>query len=196
MTCKSKYDLAKRAAEAAAASLGLRVTRADVDAGPYTFMACNNFSISRLSHGRSSSFPAYLTSHGAVSKTLIDLMRPMFNSGVKPETFSKMILELQTKRHVHRNLEYEHELTIKRGAQNFPKGATLELFSSFGDRTKYAGRVPCGGYFGSVYKPDFTQRSHLLSRLDLLPSTECQSGPRHRHSVGTITECGPVARTQ
>ena len=150
-SCAGAYERAKRAAEAEAARLGLQVKRCDINAGNYTFMAWHPDSVSKLSHGRSSSFPAHLTARGGVSILILDMMRPLFNSGVKPETFAKLVLELQTKTHARRHLEYEHGLTVMRSSPNFPPRAALELFSCFGDRSKYAGVVPTGQYFESVY---------------------------------------------
>ena len=150
--CRKKYSDAKRAAELVAAPFGLTLQRSDIDADSYTFMPWHPASLSKLSHGRSSYFEAFLTARGGVSTDIIDQMRPLFNAGVKPATFAKMVLELQTKTHARRAIEYEHILTIMRASPEFPPGAKLELFSTFGDQSKYAGVVPNGSYFQHVHE--------------------------------------------
>ena len=128
------------------------VKRSDIDAGSYTFKPWHPISLAALSHSRGNSFPAYLTARGGVSTKLVDMMRPLFNAGVKPDTFAKMVLEMQTKRHVRANLDYEHCLTLKRADPNFPRTTVLPIFSCFGDAEKYAGLVPTGRYFQSIYE--------------------------------------------
>ena len=140
--CRTKFQTARRLAEA----MDLVVFRSDIDAAAYTFMGWDPKSSVKLTHGRGSAFPAFLTARGGVSNTIVDMMRPLFNAGVKPETFSRMVLELQAKTHTRRHVEYEHGLTIMRAAAEFDPRAVLELFSSFADKTKYAGMAPTGSY--------------------------------------------------
>ena len=90
-------------------------------------------------------------------------MRPLFNFGLKPEQFARVIMELHAKRHCQVNLDYEHDLTRKRGCIDFPAGASLELFSTFADRTRYGGRVPSGSFFGNIYMQHHDVRPTLLS---------------------------------
>ena len=115
-------------------------------------MPWNATSLEALSLGRGGAFPAFLTARGGVSKRIVDLMRPLFNAGVKPESFARLILELQTKAHARRHIEYEHALTTMRASPDFPKSAVLAFFSTFGDQSKYAGVVPNGAYFASIYE--------------------------------------------
>ena len=82
---------------------------------------------------------------------MLDLMRPLLNFGIKPEQFASVILELHAKRHCQANLDYEHELVVKRAQLDFDPNSALELFSAFSDRSKYAGAVPSGQYFGMLY---------------------------------------------
>ena len=124
---------------------------------PVIWFAC------RTLPGRGNDFPAYLTHSGGVSTLIVDLMRPLFNSGVKPETFAKMVLELQTKTHARQHMLYEHLLTLKRASPTFPPNAVLELFSCFGDKSKYGGVVPGGHYFASIYN-EFSDS--IASHLD------------------------------
>ena len=49
--------------------------------------------------GRGDEFPAFLTWKAGVDKELIDLMRPLFDSGIWPQKTSELLLELHSKRH-------------------------------------------------------------------------------------------------
>jgi hypothetical protein len=76
-------------------------------------------------------------------------MRPLFNKGVRPEAFSDMLLELHSKRYFKDYLEREY--LMKRSDSTLtPRLKTL--FSTFGDKSKYAGCVPTGKYIADVYK--------------------------------------------
>jgi hypothetical protein len=50
-TCEERYEAAKQAAHVVANNLGIAFSRADVDAGSYTFMATHPRSVAALSHG-------------------------------------------------------------------------------------------------------------------------------------------------
>ena len=56
--CRRKYAHAREAAEVVAEGMGLTVVRSDIDADPYTFMPWHPVSVTKLSHGRGSAFPA------------------------------------------------------------------------------------------------------------------------------------------
>ena len=59
--------------------------------------------------GRGDHFPAFLTHRGGVKKSIIDLMRPLFNCGVKPNRFANLLKELHAKKHMQHLLDYERE---------------------------------------------------------------------------------------
>lgn len=54
----------------------------------YTFMGWNERSLPLLPRSLSEEFPAFLTHKSGVDKTVIDLMRPLIDSGVRPERIS------------------------------------------------------------------------------------------------------------
>lgn len=80
---------------------------------------------------------------------LIDILRPLSGAGVRPERFSKMVLELHTKRHTKCAIRLEQELRMRRKLDPAAEGEPL---SAFGDKLKYAGCVPNGKYFSDVLK--------------------------------------------
>jgi hypothetical protein len=58
----------------------------------YTFMGYNARICERLLHGLGHFFPAFLTLKGAVNMTIIDLMCPLFNAGVRPKQLADILL--------------------------------------------------------------------------------------------------------
>lgn len=76
-------------------------------------------------------------------------MRPLFNKGIRPASFSATLLELHAKQYFRKYKEREHEITR---ARRFEPNKQANMFSSFGDRTGYAGLVPTGNYLSTIYK--------------------------------------------
>ena len=70
-------------------------------------------------------------------------MRPLFNKGVRPSSFSKAVLELHSKTYFRKYEERKHELTR---ARRFDPAKEADMFSSFGDKNGYAGLVPTGHF--------------------------------------------------
>ena len=107
---------------------------------------------------------AVLISSRGVDKSVIDLMRPLFSLGVRPEQFRDMLLELATKKHAREYLKREHKITRMRRLN--PAYATDSMFSEFGDQSKYCGYVPCSNYFSSVFKSHAqTIRTHMENEV-------------------------------
>ena len=107
-------------------------------------------------YGRGANLKALLTETSGVDESLIDLMRPLLAAGVKPARISRILLECHSKEHTREHLRYEHELT--RCKHEFPQGngssppQQPQMFSSFTDKSFYAGAVPSGNYLGSIFK--------------------------------------------
>jgi len=153
--CKEEALAAKARAAAAATAAGLTVvaggggdeeSQRDV---PYTFMAYDEGSRPLLPYGHGDQFPALLSHRAALDKSAMDMMRPCFDKGLKPASFSNLLLELQTKLYTKEHLESENEVLRKRGTLFAPFG--LQMFSSFGDKDLYCGAVPTGRYLSSAY---------------------------------------------
>ena len=115
----------------------------------YTFMAWNMKLLPLLTDGRGDKFPAFLTWKAGVSKQLIDLMRPLFDCGVRPHKFSGLLLKLHSKKNTRRHLDHERELARNR---RFKPNATSEEFSTFWNKLQYNGSVPTGRYIQHVLK--------------------------------------------
>ena len=121
------------------------------DMPQYTFMGYNPVSVGLLPFGYGDNFPAFLTHRSAVDKSIIDWMRPLYDSGVRPEAFSDILLELHSKEYLRNWKAYEHEVE-RYFLLNSGRDDETVMYSLFSDKTKYDGRVPTGKYLSRVYK--------------------------------------------
>ena len=143
--CTRDADALKKRLEEEAAKGQLQVL---VEKPPAkTFMGWNAASNNLLPYGKGDEFPAFLTWRAAVDKGLIDLMRPLFDFGVRPEQFSNLVLEQHAKEYSRQYLKYERKLE-----EGSFQGKKPQMYSDFADKEKYAGIVPTGNYFALVYK--------------------------------------------
>ena len=155
--CKRDADALKKRIEEDAADGDLEVI---IDTPKTkTFMGWNATSNSLLPYGKGDEFPAFLTWRAAVDKGLIDLMRPLFDFGVRPEQFSKIILEMHAKQYARQYIKYERKIE-----ENNLLGAKPEMYSDFADKEKYADVVPTGNYFSLVYKRYHKSIRQFLSK--------------------------------
>jgi hypothetical protein len=124
------------------------------DESTYTFMGWDARSLWALPYHLGTRFPAFLTHRAGVSKTIIDLMRPLMDKGVRPDALSSTLLELHTKRYFIEQLQYEASLYRDKvkGVNALNRGPPAPRFSSFGNIGGYAGAVPTGSYLAVVYK--------------------------------------------
>ena len=145
-------QLREIAARAAAAHGG---TTEDVhrtnESHPYTFMGYNTRSRELLPDGLGERFPAFLTHRGGVDMSVLDLMRPLFATGVRPDQIAQLLLELATKKYHREYLQREHKIARERRGlnQTYKLGV---LFSEFSDKTKYCGLCPSAKFVSHVYK--------------------------------------------
>ena len=112
-TCKDKKKALTDVVEAVAADAGVEVTVGQVQL-KYTFMAWNHTCMPLYPFGRGDLFPVFLTWKAAISCELIDWLRPLSMSGIKPARFAKIIKELHIKQHARYHLEYEREFMCNR----------------------------------------------------------------------------------
>ena len=114
----------------------------------YTFMGWDRDLLPLLKHGLGDEFPAFFTHRAGLDKQVIDLMRPLFDNQVRPETLSDIMLEMHTKEHTRWHLRYERDLAKNK----FDTGRRREMFSLFADEEKYRGKVPTGSYLLTASK--------------------------------------------
>jgi hypothetical protein len=96
----------------------------------YTFMGYDSRSQIHLPYGYGDEYPAFHTVKGAVDLLIIDLMRPLFNKGVRPAALSDILLELHAKKYTRDYLKREQHLA--RDSRLGMKAKTM--FSSFGNK--------------------------------------------------------------
>ena len=113
----------------------------------FTFRGYNDLSVKRLPRQLGLQFPAVFTHMLAIDKSLIDLMRPLFDGGIRPRRFRNMILELHQKEHARLALLHEYADEGKA----FPTEKEKERFSSFHDKTKYDSFIPGANWFQRCY---------------------------------------------
>jgi len=128
----------------------------------YTFMAHDARSLQLLPHGYGNDFPAVLTWRAGVDKSIVDLLRPLSDKGVRHAAISDILLELHTKAYWRTYEKREHLLALKMESGLHSVG-DFPMFSTFQDPSKYAGAVPTGRYLSSVYKQYARTISHHLA---------------------------------
>ena len=126
----------------------------------YTFMAHDVRSRQLLPHGYGNDFPAFFTHRSGVDLRILDLVRPLCDKGVRPDAISDILLELHTKAYFRAYEKREHLLAEK--IQGLHAQGDFPMFSTFHDRTKYAGAVPTGRYLSTVYKQYARSIAHHL----------------------------------
>ena len=145
--CKEKRGQLKENIEAVAASSGVQVIVGEIQL-KYTFMAWNPACMPLYPFGRGDLFPVFMTWKAAISRSLIDWMRPLYDCGVKPHRFAKIVKERHIKLHTRFHLEYEMEFKCER---RLDPGLTRPEYSTFGNVLGYNGAVPTGKYFQHCY---------------------------------------------
>ena len=115
----------------------------------YTYMAWDMRILHLYADGRGAEFPAFLTKKAGVDVSLIDLMRPLCDKGVRPKAMSQTLLELQTKEFTKRHIRYERDYKMRKRLES---NLVLPSFGEFADKHRYNGRVPTGRYLAHVYK--------------------------------------------
>jgi hypothetical protein len=148
--CKRRACNTRLAIDAVADAVGLSVEEATIKT-QYTFMGYDPRSRIHLPFGYGDEYPAFHTFKGAIDLSIIDLMRPLFNKGVRPAALSDILLELHAKQYTRDYLKREQHLA--RDSRLGIKALTEKtMFSSFGNKYGYAGLVPTGNYLSHVYK--------------------------------------------
>ena len=156
---KLKDDL-KRAATKEGVEIELVNDKSHVN---YTFMAWNSRSLQMMSHGRGNKFPAELSYRSGVDKVVVDMMRPLFDKGVRPEALSNILLELHSKKYADDYIAREQRLQQSRLNGNVIS-AEVGLYSDFSDKKKYDGSVPTGRYLAQVH---LKQHKKIERHMDL-----------------------------
>ena len=84
----------------------------DKEKRTYMFMGYNMKSTPLLPYSYGDHLNAFLTRKAGVHMEVIDFMRPLFDSGVKRETFSKLMVELHSKEHTRCHIQYVRRFVV------------------------------------------------------------------------------------
>lgn len=158
-SCKEKNKALKRSVIDAFQSQCMDV---DMEKGfQYTFMAWNEHSLPLLPGSLSEEFPAFLTRKSGIDKTVLDLMFPLINKGMRPQAISNLLLELHSKEYTRCHIRYEED-----NGHKSRLGVGFAEYSQFDDDFAYRGKVPTRNYVKSVYiKRHRTIRRHLANEV-------------------------------
>ena len=159
---------------------GKRLKCQDQECGR-TFMSYDPQAVRSLPLDISCMFPAYLTEKGALDTQLVDMLRPLFDSGMRAETFARMILELHSKEFTRR--------AIRREMRNRKLKALKQKVAPFRSFVKeYHDFSPSGRYISDVYC-DFSEsiRKHLTAQI------KCREA-KHVSIDGSYKETRVLAR--
>ncbi len=95
------------------------------------------------------------TNTSGISKNLAKIMRPLFQSGVGPHRLHKVLRVLHSEKFDELQFQYYDKMVERISNPNLfdmnMRNRSYEEFTSFGDKIKYAGYVPCSNYLSNVY---------------------------------------------
>ncbi|KAI7874434.1 uncharacterized protein EV154DRAFT_569718 [Mucor mucedo] len=130
------------------------------DKTPDSFNGYDKGLVQQLPRIYAKEFPAILTESSGISTRLAKLMRPLFQSGVGPQRLSKVLRVIHTE-HID-ELQFQYYKKMVEKLQNPTMidclrkkrdggSVSYDEISSFGDKQKYAGYIPCANYLSHVY---------------------------------------------
>ena len=130
------------------------------------FNGWNETSLKLLPNGYQYCFPAVLSKKSALDKTTVDMMRPLFDKGVRPASLQSLLMELHTKKYTKQYIMYNYQVKAainksRRFRQARPK---LELLSEFGDCRGYDSFIPSPRYLKSVY---VSNHEKIMDHMDI-----------------------------
>ena len=107
-----------------------------------------------------------------MDKIVIGMMRPLYDKGIRPHNMSDLLLELHSKKYHHRYIRRERLLAkgVAPGSLDTflgpSLGARTSMYSTFADKTKYAGLVPPFSSRHDLCRQDQVRRPRAYWRMD------------------------------
>lgn len=135
---------------------------------PHSFNGYEEGLIRQLPKHIQNEFPAILTKSSGISTKLMKLMRPLFQSGVGPHRMHKILRVMHHEHFDELQLQYYDKIMErKRNPTLFDSaGTTFAEFSTFNDKKKYAGLVPCANFLSYVYSSYIQQFVPYMDQLN------------------------------
>jgi hypothetical protein len=157
--CKAVHFEKKCATAAIAQRLGLTVNIEPVvetagDKTHYTYMAWNPKTLALLPYSYGDYFLAFFKLRAGLDTSLLDQMRAYFDTGMRPESFARSMLEFNNKKRTREAIKYERRM---RKALELDTDAIWDPYSSFHDKSKYNGHLPSGSYLSIAHN-----KHHML----------------------------------
>jgi hypothetical protein len=156
--CKDKSQQLKAVLQETAAANNIEIGEVRDDEVQYTFMGWNDKSLPLFPCGIGNKFPAVLTWKAGLDKKVVDMMRPLYDGGCRPDRLSALLLEMHSRRFFQLCIEHEYELACTRTLTQH----SYETLGDFGDKKKYNGLVPTGKFLAHVYKVYHASIGHYL----------------------------------
>ncbi|KAG2220742.1 hypothetical protein INT45_007354 [Circinella minor] len=118
-------------------------------------------------------YPGYMTHREGLSKTVGDLYRQCVQNSVGPKRFHNILRELHRLTYARRYLQYLQAVFIRQQQQPTLRQHLFKeeiiSFSTFDDRSKYAGHVPSPQYLRSFYTAYIAElRSFMDKQMEIL----------------------------
>jgi len=110
LECERAAQQAKEQLERLAEENNIKVDIGDVDVDKYTFMGWDQRILPLYPYGYDEKFPAFLTWRAGVDKKIVNMIRPLFDGGFRPERLSKLLLEMHSNKFTDECLSHEYEI--------------------------------------------------------------------------------------
>jgi len=110
LECERAAQQAKEQLERLAEENNIKVNIGDVDVDKYTFMGWDQRILPLYPYGYGEKFPAFLTWRAGVDKKIVNMIRPLFDGGFRPERLSKLLLEMHSNKFTDECLSHEYEI--------------------------------------------------------------------------------------
>jgi hypothetical protein len=109
---------------------------------------------------------SFLTWRAGVDKSVIAMMRPLFDKGFKPESFANMLMELHSSQFTTECSRHEYKIKGRRmiNGLGLPSPVKEKPLGDFADCKKYNRVLPTGGYWEHVYITEHNLILHHLER--------------------------------
>lgn len=175
--------------------------RCNSEKTPHSFNGYDKDLMQQLPKMYVKEFPAILTESSGISTKLAKLMRTLFQSGVGPQRLSRVLRAMHTERFDELQFQYYDKMvdriTNPTISDYYSKKKDVDTnsydeFSTFSDKTKYAGYVPCANYLSYAYSSLIEEYVPFMDQLNSMLNGVVLKGD---HSFKIIKHMGKTNGT-